>query len=306
MMKVFVTGATGFVGSSVCRALIESGHEVTGLARSEEKKNRLIGAGITPIVGDMRDLAIISPAVSDADVTVNCARLRTEGRFTRKNMFIVDEAARIHLEHIVHAAEKSGGSVIHSSGYLVYGVNQDGWSDENCGCDPPAFSKGFVDTTQYVLEAVNKGRITGCTIAPGFVYGPAGFFLEIVNQIKKGKFGLAGGGNFYWSPVHNEDLGRAYVAALDGRANGKSLLVVDDTPMLMKDIMFEIADRLGVKRPGHFPKPLARLFLGKMMVDGITTSRRCRNDLAKATLIWKPQYPSFSDGFPSILAKIQT
>ncbi len=300
-MKIFVTGSTGSVGSSISRALVEAGHEVLGLTSNQGNVKKLKEMGITPVVGDMRDCSVVGPPAEESDVTILCVMLRTKGRLTRKKMKGVDEAEATHLKCIVDAAGKKKRRVIHTTGFLVFGVGDDGWTDESCGFDPPGFSKGGAETSEYLLNEVETGKINGCVIAPGFVYGPSGFFVEIVEQIKAGKFGLPGGGHYYWSPINSTDLANAYLAALDGRSDGKVLLLVDDQPMLMRDIMFGIADQLKVKRPGNFPKLMAKIFLGGAMVEGITTSRRCRNDLAKKILGWSPKYTKFEDGLPDVL-----
>jgi nucleoside-diphosphate-sugar epimerase len=195
--------------------------------------------------------------------------------------------------------------VIYTAGYLMFGVGEDGWSDESHGFDPPEFSRGGVAASKYVLQKVEAKKIKGCVIAPGFVYGPAGFFAELAGMIEAGKFRMPGGGRYYWSPIHIDDLAAAYVRALDGDAYGRAILVVDDQPMLMRDIAAAVAAALGVKPPGSAPKLLARLFIGGAMVDGITTSRRCRNGLARSLLGWSPRWPTLADGLPSVIGQLR-
>jgi len=304
-MRIFLSGATGSVGSAVARGLVQAGHEVTGLTSSEGKTSLLKAAGIAPIVGDMRDEAVITGAAEKAEVIINCAMLKIKGRLTPKKMRLVEQAEMDHLRYIVNGASKNHARVIHTTGYLIYGAGADGWVDESFEFDAPKFSNVSILSTRFILEANEQGRIDGCLLAPGFVYGPDGFFLDMVNRIKSGKFGLPGGGNFYWSPVNSEDLARAYIAALDGKGDGKSLLIVDDEPMLMKDIMFEVADRLKVKRPGNVPTFMAKLFMGSAMVEVIMCSKRCRNNLAKKTLDWRLKYPTFRDGIQHVLDLIK-
>jgi nucleoside-diphosphate-sugar epimerase len=303
-MKAFVSGATGFVGSAVCRALRREDIHVTGLTSKSKKTGLLEERGIHPLVGDMRDASVVAPAAAEAEVTILCAQLAFGTRFTKADMLENARAEMLHVKAAVQGAALQGSRVIYTAGYLVFGAGEDGWTAESCGFDPPAFSEGGVAATRWLLEAVKAKRIKGGMIAPGFVYGPGGMFAEMASQIHAGKFAVPGGGKFHWSPVHVDDLARAYVAALEGKADGKSVLVVDDEPMLMRDIMFTIADELGVKHPRSVPKFMAKLFLGSAMVDGITTSRRCRNTLAKELLGWKPRHPRFRDGVPGVLKEL--
>lgn len=303
-MKIFVTGATGYVGSAVCNAMITAGHEIVGLTSKQEKANVLQERGIKPVVGDMRDESILAPQAEEAEITIMCAQLSFGKRFTKKNLVEFADAENKSVRAVVKGASKTKRKVIYTAGYLVFGSGADGWTRESCGYDPPLFSEGGVEATKHLLAHVEKGNVTGCMIAPGFVYGPGGMFKEMVAQIKNGKFALPGGGQFYWSPVYLEDLAVAYVAAVEGKGSGKGILVVDDEPMLMRDIMYAIADNLNVKRPRAVPKFMAKIFIGSAMVDGITTSRRCKNDLAKKALCWKPAFEKFSNGLPTVLEQL--
>lgn len=304
-MHIFVTGATGFVGTGVCQALTDQDHEVVGLTSQKDKARLLEQRGIRPVVGDMRDADVLAPQAEQADVTIMCAQLSLEGRFNKKRMLQFADAELRSVKAVVQGASKNKRRVIYTAGYLIFGVNRDGWSEEACGFDPPEFSRGGVVASEYLLKHVADGAVTGCVFAPGFVYGPAGFFANVTRLIKAGKFPLPGGGKYYWSPVYIEDLAAAYVAALDGKADGKALLVVDDEPMLMRDIMFAIADGLGAKHPGAVPTFMAKLFMGGAMIDGVTTSRRCRNDLAKQVLGWEPRFSTFRQGLPTVLEQLR-
>jgi nucleoside-diphosphate-sugar epimerase len=304
-MKVFVTGATGFVGTNVCSALQKENHEVIGLTSKAEKAPQLSELGITPVVGDMADESVVAPVAEKADATIMCAGVSGEGRLTRAKMREYGEAEVQSIQAVVKGAARHKRRVIYTSGYLVYGVSEDGWSRESEGFDPPEFSEGGTEASKYLLDQVARGNVNGCMIACGFVYGPAGFFATLVSQIREGKFRMPKGGDYYWSPVYEEDLARAYMLTLDGRADGKGLIVVDDEPMLMRDIMYTIAEAVGAKRPGSVPGFIASLFIGSAMVDGVTTSRRSSNELAKRVLDWKPRFPSFKEGLPKVLEQLE-
>lgn len=303
-MKVFVTGATGFVGSAVCRALLKEGHEVHGLTSKLEKSELLQERGIIPLVGDMRDASVVSPKADECDITIMCAQLSFGSRFTKAKLKEFAEAEILHVKGVVEGAKKRKRKVIYTAGYIILGINDDGWSDEECGFDPPEFSKGGTEAAKYLLRQVEKKDITGCVLLPGFVYGPDGFFAEIATQIKSGKMRLPGGGNFYWSPVYIEDLAQAYIAALGNKSNGRVILAVDDKPMLMRDLMHALADELKVKRPGNVPKFMASIFMGSAMIDGMTTSRKSKNDLAKDLLGWEPKFSTYLEGLPTVVKKM--
>ena len=87
-MKVFLTGATGFIGSAIMRNLISAGHQVTGLVQNKENKEKVKAAGGTPIVGDLLVPGPWKEAVQDHDVVISASplsRLPINYRSTRRN-----------------------------------------------------------------------------------------------------------------------------------------------------------------------------------------------------------------------------
>ena len=119
-MHVFVTGATGFVDSGVCGALLKEGHEVTGLTSKPEKAKMLEERGIKPVVGDMRDSSIVGKPAKEADVTITCAQLSFGSRFTKSRLKEMAEAEILHVTGVIEGASKQNRRIIYSAGYLMF------------------------------------------------------------------------------------------------------------------------------------------------------------------------------------------
>lgn len=75
-MKVFVTGAAGFIGGSIATGLVKAGHSVTGLVRSVEQAAEMTALGITPVIGSLDDTAVLTEQAQKADAVINAARDR--------------------------------------------------------------------------------------------------------------------------------------------------------------------------------------------------------------------------------------
>ncbi len=301
-MKILVTGASGFIGSAICHSLLGDGHRVVGLTHSRTTARSLRERGIEPLVGDMRDETVLGPAAAEAEVTVLCAQLVfQEQRYTRRRMMEAADAELRSLLAVVSGARERHGRIVYTASSLAFGVGADGWTDESCGFAPLAVARGKAAASQRLLALVAEGQVAGCVIAPGVVYGPGGTFADFASAISRGKVRLSGTGGNYWSPVRVDDLAAAYVRTLDGRADGKALLVVDDQPMQMREVARVIAQAVGVEPPGTIPKFVTRIFAGSPFVDTITASRRCRNQRAKEVLDWQPRFPALADGLPGIL-----
>src|SRR4051812_9122512 len=150
-MKVFVAGATGVLGKRAVRELVAAGHDVTGVARSEEKAALVRSLGATPVKVDLFDPAAVKDAVAGHDVVCNLA---THIPPTSKMAFpkAWDENNRIRTEasrNLVDAALAAGASrYIQESICFVYGDHGDEWIDEDTTLDVPKLVRSVVSAEE--------------------------------------------------------------------------------------------------------------------------------------------------------------
>ena len=148
-MKVFLTGATGYVGSAVARALRGAGHEVVGLARSEGAARRLSEAGFEAVLGDMTDAPLLARCAADADAVVHAALARGP------EIPAADTAATRALLDAVRGTTKR---LIYTSGVWVYGETGDTAADERSPTRPVPLAAWRPAVERLVLEAVAPRR----------------------------------------------------------------------------------------------------------------------------------------------------
>ena len=145
-MKIFCTGASGYIGGSVAVALIGAGHEVAGLVRSEQSAEKVKQFGIEPVLGTLDDAAILAEAAGRSDVVVNAASADHE------------PAART----LLNALEGSGKTLIHTSGSSVVGTQSAGEKvddvfDEDTPFTPSPGRAARVALNELVLAHETKG-----------------------------------------------------------------------------------------------------------------------------------------------------
>ena len=192
-MKILVTGATGYIGGAAARALREAGHEVSGLARSEDSAAKLIQAGLTPVMGDFADAASLASAVAGAEVVVSTASIGSLSG--DPDSFSKDRDA---VRAMLAALDGGGKTLIFTSGSAVVGTFAGGEAsdavyDEDVQLplpEPvfapasaevhPMFVKGLggamaarIDTEKDVAGA---SGLRGVVMRPGLVYGNGGSF----------------------------------------------------------------------------------------------------------------------------------
>ncbi len=221
-MNVFLTGATGYIGSAVARALLAAGHDVTGLVRSP---GALGGTGIRPFVGDLSDPSRLAAEAARADATIHTAfRWGPEG--PGLDAAFVDAA--------LSALARTGKTFLYTSGTWVMGSTKPE-ADEESPLAPPPVVAWRPPVERKVIEAAGRGVRT-VVIRPARVYGRggkcfAGFYMS---ARETGAAVVVGPGENHWSFVHVDDLADLYVRALCAgagsvfiAANGPALRVIE-------------------------------------------------------------------------------
>lgn len=305
-MQILVTGATGFVGGAVTRALLAEGHTVLALVRTPEKAKELEVAGTTLVQGDMLLSETYVPYVKDVDAVIHTAQYGTSGRLTRAKIEQIKAADKTMTEALANACLEHGKRLVYTSGCFNYGDHGDAWVDERTPQTPSPLGEGHAELTDYLLRRHQQEGLDVVLLAPGFVYGPGGLFKTAFwDTLEKGQLRVFGKGENYWSSVHVNDLAQAYVRAVAGEASGETINVVDDTPLKLRELVDAFTDAAGKPRVGSAPPWLLGLIIGRPLVASLTTSFRVRNDKAKELLGWTPRYPSFKEGIEDVVRQLK-
>lgn len=301
-MRVLVTGATGFVGSSVSRAVLAAGHDVVGLVRDPSRAADLAAAGAVLQRADMREPAGYAPLVAEVDAVVHTAQLATRGPLTRAKTRVQSAADATMTSALADECVRHGRRLVYTGGCFDFGDHGDAWIDESTPLTPSPLGEGHTARARE-LDAMHRDRgLDVVRLSPGFVYGPGGLFRSaFVDQAAKGRLRCIGSGANYWSSVHVDDLAAAYVAALTGARPGSAYVVVDDEPLTLRAITDLVATAAGRGPVGTAPPWLLGLLLGRPLVASLVTSFRMRSDRIRAELGWRPTRPTARTAMPPLV-----
>jgi nucleoside-diphosphate-sugar epimerase len=209
-MRIFLTGATGYIGAAVLDALVRGGHDVTALVRTNEKARRVGKRGGHPVIGDLADPESYRGAAEAQDGYVYAAFDSRSGRGPA-----IERAA---LEAILAAARRprTAGSngparrfVIYTSGIWILGRTTEP-ATEDSPVNPIPYASWRPGHEQLVLDA-NSDHLRTIVVRPGVVYGGgSGMVGDIFKAASNGLVRVIGDGNNHWPLIYERDLADLY------------------------------------------------------------------------------------------------
>jgi nucleoside-diphosphate-sugar epimerase len=240
-MRVFVTGATGFIGSRVVKELIAGGHKVLGLSRSDEGAKALVAAGAEVQRGTLEDIKILSSSAAASDAVIHCGFNHDFSKFMENCQ--IDKQA---IEALGSALSGSDRTFIVSSG--LAGLSKPGQLSTEESVLPPDFPMPRV-SEQMALSFVSKG-VRAMVMRLPQVHNPtkAGLFTYAIAAAReKGVSAYVGEGTNRWSAAHVDDVARLYRLALEKPEAGARWHAVAEEGVRFKEVAETIGRGLNVK-----------------------------------------------------------
>lgn len=285
-MKVFVTGATGFIGSAVVQELLAAGHQVLGLARSDQAEQKLIEAGAQPHRGDLNDPESLKSAVLACDAVIHLGFVHDFSRF--EEMCKLDEKVIKTMGEVLAGTART---FIITSGTALF--SKEGITTEE---DAVAAHPHPRLATERAADAIASTgvKVAVVRLSPS-VHGDGdkiGFVPLLINIAReKQQSAMVGEGNNYWPAVHRLDAAKLYRLALETPfVSGTRYHAVAEQGIPSSTIAREIADRLAVPLvPVNQEQAAAHFawFAHFAQLNNFTSSEK-----TKRALNWYPQYPT--------------
>lgn len=310
-----MVGSTGAVGVPVVRRLVERGHDVTALTRSDAKVEALRGLGARPVVGDVFDPARMKEVALEAKPDGVVQVLNALPKRGPLRLAEIEPTNRLRVEgtrNVLGAAITAGverfvaESMIFGYGYAAgaRAVTEDDPFGVPTSIDAADRAlAALVSLESQVLEATRRGEVEGVVLRLGLFYGPAvGSTDFMIKLLRRHALLLPGGGRGMGSWIHVEDAASAIVAAVEGAAPGSVYNVVDDVPASVAEMAGEIARRLDLPKPRAVPAWVARLG-GRYAGMVANATLKVSNEKIKQELNWSPRYPSYREGVATLAAE---
>jgi len=304
-MHVFVTGATGFIGTTVVKELLSAGHQVTGLSRTTEGADRLHNLGAKARVGRLDQPALLRDAAADSDGVIHLAFIHGLGHMnllTRLRLFagalnggVMASFMRILLQTESRAIqalgsglEDTGRPLIVTSGVLMLPSGKISTEEDNHVTDAPNRSFSETAALNFVPRGVRASVIRLSPTVHGS--GDRGFIPYIIKAArKKGSSVYIGDGANRWPAVHVHDAARLFRLALEQGEAGAKYHGVDETGVPFRQIASKIAAKLGITT-SSCATPKAAKHLG-FLSSFVGLDNPSSSEWTRQTLGWKPNGP---------------
>jgi nucleoside-diphosphate-sugar epimerase len=280
-VRIFVTGASGWIGSAVAGELISAGHQVLGLARSDAAARAVAGVGAEVLRGDLTDTGVLRAGALGSDGVIHLAFVVpsvTEAA-TR-----ADAAA---IETFAASLAGSGKPLVISGGTLVRPGRPATERDELIAAGPIA---ARITSMQAALAAAARGVRSCLVMLPRSVHGEGerhGFIPQLIATARaKGVSGYIGDGTSRWPAVHVQDAASLYRLAIEQAPAGAVLNAVGDEGVPVR----EIAEAIG----RHLKLPARSLPAAEyegMLAHLLSTDMPASSTITRELLGWKPTRP---------------
>ncbi|GAA2740034.1 SDR family oxidoreductase [Terrabacter aerolatus] len=292
-MRIFVTGASGWIGSAVVPELLGHGHEVVGLARSDASAAALEQAGAEVVRGSVDDLDVLGATASASDGVIHLAfkhDIAFSGDFA--GAATSDGAA---IETLGSALEGTGKPLFIASGVLglvppgQVGTEADGHDVDPSAVGPAARALNAELALSFARRGVRSGTVRLAPTVHGD--GDEGFMASIVGVAREtGVSAYVGDGSNRWPAVHRSDAARLYRLAVEQAPAGSTLHGVAEEGVSFRDIAEAIGRQLDVPVRSIEPADAAAHFgwLGGFIgLDSVASSAATRDLLG-----WQPTGPT--------------
>ena len=303
-MKVLVLGGTGLLGSSLVPKLQARDYEVSVLSRNKAALSSLEDQGVKGILGDLLEPEAFIPSLAPHDVVVSIAMPFEFGKMSKKKFELVTERTTKFTQSALDIGRKLECPIIFTLG-TSFRTGPGEVAEETWPIDRFGITKAGIEAERLMLKAKAEGHPIILMI-PGQIYGPGGMFLEMYNRLKSGKFGIVGKGDNRIPRIHVEDCAEAYALVIEKMPINESFILADDTPCTMREFTEFMASCVGMSKPRTIPKILARLIMGKLLLETMDMDCVVSNNKMKQVLGVELKYPSYREGLPAVIEVLES
>ena len=286
-MRIFLTGATGYIGMNVALTLRRAGHEVWGLVRSPEKATRLLKHEIRPVIGDMARPESYLPVAEKCTILIHTA-------FDRGPEAVALDRMTVEALAGIGSRGPTPKTLIYTSGVWLYGNTGDQAAEETTPPNPARVVTWRPAHEDLVLSA---NHVRGVVVRPGCVYGRQGGLTSAwFDGPSRGRSPMiVGDGRQRWTMIHADDVAYGYLRIVESGRSSEIFNLTDRSRHTVEEMATAAAHAAGYK--GSVDKiPLAQA-LPQMgpVAECLAMDQHVDSRKAVRMLSWYPRHGGFLD-----------
>jgi nucleoside-diphosphate-sugar epimerase len=315
-MKVFVTGASGFIGSAIVKELLNAGHKVTGLVRSKQSAEALTAIGARAHIGSIEDIESLRRGAEDAEGAIHTAffhQITHMSLSTRLRVMlggspsgIVSRFTSAAVEADIRAIETLGNALTGSDRALVIAfptmaLRPGHVATEEDAPDPNSAGGGRASSEAAAFGLVSAGVRASVVRLPPMVHsrekqGLATRMTEIARR--KGISAYVGEGNNQWAAVHRLDAAQLFRLALENGKAGARYHAVAEESVVVREVAERIGERLHVPTVSKSSEDAAKFF--SWLAPFVEADNPVSSKLTQERLGWRPTHPGIMSDFENV------
>jgi nucleoside-diphosphate-sugar epimerase len=299
-MRIFLTGATGYVGSAVLHALVRGGHQVFALIRNPKEATHASLLDARPVVGDLSEPQTYTAAAETCDAIVH-----TAFEASKRGPQVDRQAIEAFLGAASRRADRGQrATVVYTSAVWVLG-NTSGQAKEDAPVRPTPHVEWRPEHERLVLDAGQGPLLRTVVVRPGIVYGGGrGIIADLLKTAANGLVRVIGDGRNHWACVHDRDLADLYLRVATNPDASGVYHATDEADERVADIVESVA-RHARMLPDvrHVPIEEARAKMGSY-ADALALNQIVRCPRARA-LGWTPTCHSVAGSVARLLEEVR-
>lgn len=300
-MKVFVSGASGFIGRAVVSNLSKRGHEVTGLAKGEAGSKVISSAGGRAVIGDLMKGGEWCSEVASSDKVISLSQ-----PFDSDDIISIDKMeglGRLHAEEVTNLIKAAGDTGSNVKGIVVtyhtncYGERNGKWVEADAGAvDPIGFCRPLTGSFDTIERVVEDSGIPTVTVFPAMVYGNGGWFTKLVADIVSGNARIVKPGNNYLNVIHVDDVAELYSLIVEKMDKSDVVTMSDSRPVMQYEFIGLLASLLDKSIPKMVEFKEYEKAFGLMAAEAMSSSTKTSADRLLGMFNYNCMHKSYESG----------
>lgn len=304
-MKIFVSGASDYIGNAVVSELSRRGHNVIALVKDKSAASSIKSAGAKKsIIGNLVQGGEWCDAIKSVDKVISLDRPAefpenlSDAQIAKRGLEYTESITNL----IKAAADGSAKGIVISYDTQCFGDRHGKWVEGDPGAvEPRGYCRPLEGNIRTIEETADASGLAVVSVYTATVYGNGGWFSTVVDMFRSGKAVMVGSGESYLNLIHVDDLATLYALIVEKVDRSDSFILSDSMPVTWNVFNSHLADLLDVKVPKSVDFDTCKKMFGLMAAESKSINTKTSTQKTLSVLDFYPKHRSYELGLPDVL-----